>query len=226
MDVEEEIYLKIRRLCKEIFDYYGCQRCGNCCRFFSPSVNPDDIRRLSRYKRNMKTRDFLNKYCIYFGFKLNEYMLKTPCPFLTGNKCSVYPVRPLLCRTFPFEISKELLMVKLEGIEFCPTATLIADDLTKFYDDYKQFFAPDDGEEHEGDLLLENLLDKTGKVFSERRKQLGLPSVSNRFISFNIIVLYLFYLYKIKKVDDIEHWIETAVVSPKHIVMQMLYDDF
>ena len=48
--------------------------------------------------------------------------MDTPdCPFLDGKRCSIYPVRPRQCRTFPFweeNLSSSRAWKKL--VKFCP----------------------------------------------------------------------------------------------------------
>jgi len=79
-----------------------CNKCGECCR----RSNPILLRRSevaviakhlgSSYKKLKKRLKLVPaRGQDYF------YMPATPCPFLRGNRCSIYVVRPEVCRLFP-----------------------------------------------------------------------------------------------------------------------------
>jgi Fe-S-cluster containining protein len=57
-------------------------------------------------------------------------MKNIPCLFLINGKCSIYNSGPFACSSFPFQIG--MTEVKIDGIEICPTATLIAEEIREF----------------------------------------------------------------------------------------------
>jgi len=67
-----------------------CIRCGRCCREAIIEVCELDLIREPRLKPHIDP----------FKHRSGEYMLKTPCPFLEGDKCSIYPTRPSVCVGF------------------------------------------------------------------------------------------------------------------------------
>jgi Fe-S-cluster containining protein len=95
---------------------FTCSQCGNCCT--GPPgyvyISREEIVRLSEFLK-MTPEDVVEKYCRKVG---GEFSLKEKrrgdlydCIFLVEQKtpgqvarqvCSVYPVRPLQCRTWPF----------------------------------------------------------------------------------------------------------------------------
>lgn len=90
---DEEIYIgKIQHLfttSEVVFVPFVCHRCGKCCRELSVSeFDPFEI-------------------AAFLGVSLHEvekYFRERkakPCPFLSGNKCTIYPVRPYPCRVYP-----------------------------------------------------------------------------------------------------------------------------
>jgi len=65
-------------------------------------VNQQELKDISDYL-NMKQEEFIDKYCELSG---RRYMLKTSdstgyCIFWDGL-CSIHPVKPRLCKTWPF----------------------------------------------------------------------------------------------------------------------------
>lgn len=94
-----------------VFNPNGCNSCnGNCCIGESGYIwiNSKEIEELAKFlnltNEELKTR-FLNK--IGYKYSIKEVKL-TPnnfaCCFfdLEKKQCSIYEVRPMQCRTFPF----------------------------------------------------------------------------------------------------------------------------
>ena len=77
--------------------FLKCQECSSCCR---PNIRKWD-------KGVILSRDemvSLRQYCPITK-RNGQYLLKYPCPLLKDNRCRQYPLRPLGCRLFPFNIS-------------------------------------------------------------------------------------------------------------------------
>ena len=51
-----------------------------------------------------------------------EIVMNMPCPFLKNNRCTIYPVRPDMCRNFPVFVVEEGLVI-INSIEACAKAT-------------------------------------------------------------------------------------------------------
>jgi Fe-S-cluster containining protein len=101
---------------------FTCTQCGNCCTG-GPGyvwISRDEIQRLAEHL-NLSPEETVEKYCrkINGRFSLKEVRSPTKhydCIFLkeervettngsvtqTRRICTVYPVRPLQCRTWPF----------------------------------------------------------------------------------------------------------------------------
>jgi len=83
---------------------FTCMECGECCRLPEGRVDiiPDEVSAISVYL-GIKEEEFLKQYCAIAEEKveLRENAQKE-CIFLEDNRCIIYPVRPLQCRTFPF----------------------------------------------------------------------------------------------------------------------------
>ena len=120
---------------KEGFNYRfnpeSCNQCeGRCCNGESGRifVNQDEIEAISRFLK-MKISKFSVEYLRKVSYKFSLKELKAnhnyACVLFDDkrNQCSIYPVRPHQCRTFPFwdyfkdkpeELSKECPGVSFE----------------------------------------------------------------------------------------------------------------
>ena len=77
-----------------------CSQCGACCSDLLP-ISESEYSRIKRYikKRNIKEQEHTVPAVLRERPKLD-----LTCPFLNENKktekCSIYPVRPAICRFF------------------------------------------------------------------------------------------------------------------------------
>lgn len=91
---------------------FTCTQCGNCCTG-DPGyvwISDQEVQRLADYLKQ-PVREVVKKYCRRIGGRLSLKERKSlkgeyDCIFLeevSGRRtCTVYPVRPLQCRTWPF----------------------------------------------------------------------------------------------------------------------------
>jgi len=86
---------------------FECTGCGGCCithgDYAYVYLTDRDINAARRHLK-MSRIDFLNAYCRTDenGF-IHLSMVENRCNFLeAGNRCAVYPARPVQCRTWPF----------------------------------------------------------------------------------------------------------------------------
>ncbi|MBN1232387.1 MAG: YkgJ family cysteine cluster protein [Candidatus Coatesbacteria bacterium] len=105
---------------------FRCIQCGACCRVedgmvYITAIDEKSIAKhlslpLFKFRRKYVTTDpeYFNKKCLKNEDDGN-------CPFFVENKCSIYEVRPLQCRSFPFwpEFMKEENGIK-KLLELCP----------------------------------------------------------------------------------------------------------
>ncbi len=87
---------------------FRCTRCSNCCRHESGYVflSKEDIRRLAA-GLDLSEEEFLEKYTrVVEPAGARRISLKEQknfdCIFWQDGHCSVYPWRPVQCRTYPF----------------------------------------------------------------------------------------------------------------------------
>ena len=121
-----------------------CERCGKCCTSFGVCITPSDILRISS-ATGKKPDEFVTSIpeppgrertepAVMLGGERSLIVLrwKTPgaagredtahriCPFHSPAGCTIYSVRPLLCRTYPFVIKDGRLADV--GSRRCPSA--------------------------------------------------------------------------------------------------------
>lgn len=83
-----------------------CEKCGECCRINNPIlVKFEEILQVSIFL-GIDLPVFIANYVK--ELKDGWYSLRTnPCPFLKDNFCTIYSVRPFVCRTFPLKQKKD-----------------------------------------------------------------------------------------------------------------------
>ncbi len=106
----------------KIVESTECNRCGLCCRI-PPAIHLDEAERIARYLK-ISIGLFYERYVNQSPV---EMYLKNPCPFYDKTKgCTVYSVRPLVCRAFPFQTDMPIIF----GIDWCLTAAMLYLDVT------------------------------------------------------------------------------------------------
>lgn len=87
---------------------FECKNCGSCCSAkdqIRVEVSPFDVYNISKHLK-IKPQKFLEKYCYDKTTKnVPFFILQFPCKFFK-DKCTIYEVRPMGCRTFPIGVAK------------------------------------------------------------------------------------------------------------------------
>ena len=98
---------------------FECTKCGKCCFKRGPwsyfPIKPDEVKAAAKYK-GMSVEDFKEKFTevqeqirplakalpgVGDAFR-DMKTVDDHCIFLVDNQCSIYPVRPEQCQTYPF----------------------------------------------------------------------------------------------------------------------------
>ena len=103
---------------------FSCTRCGHCC-CLHPGyvwVRPDEVEKIAAHL-GMDVSTFGRRYLRRVGDRLSiTEDARHRCALLGEDKlCTVYPVRPTQCRTFPFweaTLESEAAWTALKS--FCP----------------------------------------------------------------------------------------------------------
>ncbi|MHC1611587.1 MAG: YkgJ family cysteine cluster protein [Candidatus Methanospirareceae archaeon] len=114
----EKVRRKFEQLALAILEYFDCERCCKCCREMPIHLNDEDMERLGRIDGEALFDKMDER-------EVDNY-LKTPCPYLKGNACTVYESRPMSCRIFPFVVIRPVPTLQL-----CPMGE-------KVFEEYKR----------------------------------------------------------------------------------------
>jgi Fe-S-cluster containining protein len=118
----EKIDRIVHRLNIEISNQIDCTKCGNCCKKLKPSINKDDLDRLSTCLK-LPIHLVKEKYIEKDNLDGEEGFKNLPCSFLKDNKCTIYADRPDTCRSYP-HLHKKDIISRLWGIidnySICP----------------------------------------------------------------------------------------------------------
>ena len=77
----------------------NCSKCGACCTCLLP-VSPGEL-------RNIKTYVARNNIKPSFHGIVNAHNIDMVCPFQTAAGCTIYPVRPAICKSFKCNMGEE-----------------------------------------------------------------------------------------------------------------------
>jgi len=80
---------------------FSCVRCARCCKERKILLLPEDVERLV-HATGLSVEDFAVPVDDLEPYKYRLRKSDGACIFLKGDKCSVYPYRPLACRFYPF----------------------------------------------------------------------------------------------------------------------------
>ncbi|UCH70038.1 MAG: YkgJ family cysteine cluster protein [Candidatus Bathyarchaeota archaeon] len=88
---------------------FSCERCALCCRDTTDRVRSILLLKIEIDRISKKTLTELDEFAEKIeGFEPYIYrMRKTEngkCVFLKGNSCSIYQMRPLICRFYPLQL--------------------------------------------------------------------------------------------------------------------------
>ena len=144
----EELDAIVHKLYESVSAQIDCQECGHCCRVMHPILKKRDIERLATCL-SMSVNQFQGKYVMKDEEEGGFTFRSTPCPFLTGNSCTLYPDRPADCRSYP-HLHKKEFVTRLYGVlsncSVCPIVynvyELLKGELHKledesFFEDYE-----------------------------------------------------------------------------------------
>ncbi len=92
-------------LALQIQQYLTCERCCKCCSEMPIHLNDEDVERLYRLEGD----------ALFDKMDTNEMdnFLKTPCPYLKGDVCTIYENRPAACKMFPFVVIRPVPTLQL-----------------------------------------------------------------------------------------------------------------
>ena len=122
---------KLNRLHKDAYKKIDCGQCANCCKIMTPTYNKADVKRISKHV-GMTEQEYWKKYLVKDKHK-DIVHKKTPCHFLDkNNRCTIYAIRPMDCRTFPHTQRKDFVYqrdIHIQNLDYCPITYHIVEKL-------------------------------------------------------------------------------------------------
>ncbi|MFZ2071109.1 MAG: YkgJ family cysteine cluster protein [Halobacteriota archaeon] len=147
----EKDRLRFRELALAILNYFECERCCKCCTEMPIHLNDEDVERLAS----------IDGDALFDKMDENEAdnYLKTPCPYLEGDTCTIYEHKPSACRMFPFVVLRPIPTLQL-----CPMGKRIFDKVKYLTRKYGKKELKVEWEEEEEEGASEKLHDYTGET--------------------------------------------------------------
>lgn len=107
----------------EVLSYYpdACSMCGRCCKNTTSEFTEFELEKMIK-RSGLKASEFAERYTYLYSDGVNR--LKTPCPLLVDNKCSIYDIRPRACRIYPLNFP-----FSVYDVESCELSKAIRKDL-------------------------------------------------------------------------------------------------
>jgi len=137
--VKLEVELSDRRLntlvdetTSEVWKHIDCRSCANCCRTRQPVFSRAEAERIAAYL-GISMEELRARY-LTSDAETGKYITQTlPCPFLDGNLCSIYEVRPAVCANYPHlhRNFRSRLWQVIDNAETCPIVYNVVEGLKK-----------------------------------------------------------------------------------------------
>lgn len=132
---ENDLDRRFAKLHQEIFSFYDCYACRNCCKLLTVEMPEDEIDRDAAFL-GIPQDTFMDKYLKQdmFGDWVGKQL---PCVFLSpdGN-CRLGDHRPESCKKYPYTDQPDRLhslYSVLSAAEICPAAFEILESLKREY---------------------------------------------------------------------------------------------
>ena len=127
----DALFLKFH---KEIFAYYDCSKCNNCCRDYFIIVDETEIASIADFL-GLTEAQFKSRYLIVNN---DQYtLLNRPCEFIDKDGlCSIQSCKPAVCKHFPYTDQPDRLESMysiLNSAETCPIVFEIIERLKAIY---------------------------------------------------------------------------------------------
>jgi len=120
----EEVDAVVHRLYARVAEEIDCLSCSNCCREIIPTLWEEDIARLAgalEISREETVKRFLVPEEDEGTFTFRD----TPCPLLSGNRCTVYESRPDDCRSFPHLHKEGFVYRAMQAVRNCSICPIV-----------------------------------------------------------------------------------------------------
>lgn len=212
-------------MCERIFNHYGsCDDCPSkiCCMAYAPAIYRHEIETMAK-KLNLSKEVFKRKHVVSLNSVGCRWALNKPCGLLKDEKCSVYGSHPQSCSKYPFEVSIHPFFIMLEGIELCPVATIISNEIQDFQEKFSRFFVETEASIEYKNLIqdaTETALEQVGDAWKEK----DIETIRSELTIIGPLYFVCFYLWKIKQKSDNEITKAMTSLDDQRLLNIILYE--
>ena len=114
----------VHRHYREVASQIDCRQCGNCCRNVQPLLTERDVDRLA-VKLRIPKGQVIDEYLQTSGGEDGFAFRSMPCPFQSGNLCTVYSHRPSVCRSYPHLHKKDFVSRTIQTFANCSVCPIV-----------------------------------------------------------------------------------------------------
>lgn len=83
-----------------VWQHIDCRTCANCCRSQHPTFSRPEVERIAAHL-GLTVQEVWSRYLTSDAESGKYITQELPCPFLEGNLCAIYEVRPAVCAGYP-----------------------------------------------------------------------------------------------------------------------------
>jgi Fe-S-cluster containining protein len=119
----------------QVWQHIDCRSCANCCRSQHPVFSRKEVQRIAAYL-GLTAEEVWSRY-LTSDAETGKYITRDlPCPFLDGNLCSIYEVRPAVCADYPHlhRNFRSRLWQVIDNSAVCPIVYNVLERLKKSLD--------------------------------------------------------------------------------------------
>ena len=111
----------VQQATQEVWARIDCRTCANCCKTRHPVFSRAEVQRIADYL-GMTPAELRARYLETDQEAAKYTTRELPCPFLQGNLCSIYDVRPSVCAGYPHlhRNFRNRLWQTIDNAETCP----------------------------------------------------------------------------------------------------------
>jgi uncharacterized protein len=116
----------------EVWKHIDCRTCANCCRSQYPTFSRPEVERIAAYI-GLTAEELRTRYLTSDSASGKYITRELPCPFLEGNLCTIYEVRPAVCAGYPHlqRNFRSRLWQTIDNAAVCPIVFNVLERLKK-----------------------------------------------------------------------------------------------
>ena len=128
---------RFRNLHEQLFAYYDCSKCRNCCSSYHSSFADEELNAAAK-ELEISKEEFCKQYLEYSDEEQKFESKNVPCDFLGENgQCVLGDCRPVDCKDYPYTKRNDRLgslFTIIEMTKICPVVYEMMERLKEEYD--------------------------------------------------------------------------------------------